>query len=112
MVVSLKRKEKDQKSVSKAPPEPNRNRKARPARPTMSWNAIDPAKIRAFIVACEDVGGCALFARTTNETALTLMVMAGDIKQKDYIGTPDDVDPVMVTLLELVGADVPDLLWG
>lgn len=73
----------------------------------ISWHDVPEGLLRDFVVACEAVGVSVVFGRTINGTALSICLLDGAGKPKDYINQVDDIIPVLEGLLWAVDADVP-----
>lgn len=96
----------------KEPIKLNNNAKVpRRRRPTISWADIDATRLHAYIVAVTEAGCAPVFGRTTNGGALSLVVLAGEQKPKEYANDAPDCYAVMAEILEVLDIEVPaDLL--
>ena len=64
-------------------------------RTQMMWAQVPADELRTFV---HDVtmSGCAVvLGRTLNGSALSVCILAGNDKQRDYIGSMDDISPVL-----------------
>ncbi len=73
-------------------------------RQSISWSVVGETSIHAFIYKLSDLGWTCCFSRTSDGSALSLTVMAGQEKIKEYIHPGDDVLNVLNSILEYLEA--------
>jgi len=74
-------------------------------RTQMMWYHVPADQLREFV---HDVtmSGCAVvLGRTTNGSALSVCILAGNDKQRDYIGSMDDISPILEGLMRDLDID-------
>lgn len=77
-------------------------------REVLSWSKVKPARIHALVTACGDNGGACMFGATRDGGALSVTVLWGNDKAREYISSYDEVDPVIDDLIEwLTGTRTP-----
>lgn len=76
-------------------------------RTPIDWYQVDAAMIRAFVNACTAQGYAAIFGKTLNGRALSVCVLAGEFKERDYINALDDAYDVLTGLLMTCDIDLP-----
>jgi len=80
----------------------NLNSKVKPLRTRvqMDWGQVSRETLASFISLVTSEGCAVVLGRTINGSALSLCILAGSTKARDYIGNLDDVEPVMDSLLQ------------
>jgi hypothetical protein len=73
-------------------------------RPRLSWATVGENSLYSFVVKCTDLGYTVCFSRTSDGSSLSLTVMAGNEKIKEYIGSKDDALNVFQSILEYIDA--------
>jgi len=80
-------------------------KKAKRTRIQMQWNHV-PAEYLRSVIQDVTMSGCAIvLGRTLNGSALAVCILAGKDKVRDYIGSMDDIEPVIEGLLDDTGID-------
>jgi hypothetical protein len=72
-------------------------------RTTISWSAAGAESLRSFVSALTEAGCAVMFGRTTDGGALSLLVLAGNDKYREYITTPGDIMPTLLDVLDDCG---------
>jgi len=73
-------------------------------RAQLSWGTVGENTLHSFTTKCTDLGWTVCFSRTSDGSALSLTVMAGQEKIKEYIGSGDDPINVLQSILEYLDA--------
>lgn len=73
-------------------------------RQTTSWKAVGETSLHAFIYKLTDLGWTCCFSRTSDGSALSLTVMAGQEKIKEYIHPGDDVVNILANIMDYLDA--------
>lgn len=69
-------------------------------REVLSWGKVKATTTHKLITACSDNGGAVMFGATRDGGALSVTVLWGNDKAREYIGSYDEVDPVVDDLIE------------
>jgi hypothetical protein len=75
-------------------------RNSRRQRRTISWSASGSETLRTFIDVLTTNGCAVMFGRTTDGGALSLLVLAGNDKLREYITIESDILPVFDDILQ------------
>jgi hypothetical protein len=74
--------------------------KIKRSRIQMTWSMV-PADYMRDVINDVTLAGCAIvMGRTLNGSALSVCILAGNDKVRDYIGSMDDIEPVIDGLLD------------
>lgn len=68
-------------------------------RTQMMWYQVPAEELRDFVHDCTMSGCAVVLGRTTNGSALSVCILAGNDKQRDYIGSMDDISPILQGLM-------------
>jgi len=79
----------------------------RPNRPSLSWRDVEPGTLRDFVTACTEAGCAPLFGKTLNGSALSICVLAGNDKPKEYCASMPDVPWAMADILAELDIERP-----
>lgn len=77
--------------------------KWRANRASISWSGGPADSMRAAIGAITDNGAAVLFSRTTDGGALSIQVLAGSERSKEYITEVGDILPCLKWLVDTYG---------
>jgi len=77
--------------------------KWRKARASISWSGGPSESMRDAIGRITDNGSAVLFSRTLDGGALSIQVLAGNERSKEYITEPGDIVPCLAWLVETYG---------
>jgi len=69
-------------------------------RQQISWQSVGETSIHAFVYKLTELGYTVCFSRTMDGSALSLTVMAGEQKIKEYIHPGDDILNILNSILE------------
>lgn len=64
-------------------------------RTQMMWYQVPAEELRDFVQDVTMAGCAVVLGRTMNGSALSVCILAGNDKQRDYIGSMDDISPVL-----------------
>lgn len=64
------------------------------------WSDIDATSIRGALDAVTRMGGAIMFGRTSDGGALSICILDGDSKIKEYPHTVEEAEAVMSAILE------------
>lgn len=78
--------------------------KSRGKKQETSWLTVGETSIHAFVGKLTDLGWTVCFSRTSDSSALSLTVMAGQEKIKEYIHAGEDVLNVLNDIMEYLEA--------
>lgn len=86
---------------------PKRDRKNLAARPTskVSWGDVANQLLRDTVVAVTDAGAAILLGRTSDGGALSLQVLDGDERIKEYPHSSDDAEAYLRWILAMYSTD-------
>lgn len=73
----------------------------------MSWKVVPAKHIHALVTATVHNGGAVMFGATRDGSALSVTVLWGNDKAREYIGTYDDVEPTFADLIEWLTGERP-----
>lgn len=73
-------------------------------RQQISWQSVGETSLHSFVHKLTDLGWTVCFSRTLDGSALSLTVMAGDEKIKEYIHPGDDVLNILKSIMEYLEA--------
>lgn len=68
-------------------------------RTQMMWTHVPADELRAFVQDVTMAGCAVVLGRTINGSALSVCILAGNEKGRDYIGSMDDISPVLQGLM-------------
>ena len=85
----------------------NQNAKVKPVRnrTQLFWHQVNKDMLHNFVSDVTNAGCAVIFGRTVNGSALSVCVLAGNDKQREYIGTLDDVEPTFDMILSDLDID-------
>lgn len=83
----------------------NTARNKKRTRIQMTWMQVDPHYLRSCVHDITSAGCAVVLGRTTNGSALSVCILAGNDKVRDYIGSMDDIEPVLEGLMDDVQID-------
>lgn len=63
-----------------------------------SWSDIEPEDLHALVIAVESAGGAVMLGRTTDGGALSITVLVGDRKVKEYPKNAQDYHELVMWL--------------
>lgn len=69
-------------------------------RTTVSWASAGADTLKTFIATLTESGSAVMFGRTSDGGALSLLVLAGNDKYREYITVASDILPTFQDVLE------------
>lgn len=69
-------------------------------RKTIKWADVSRETLAAFVHQVTDDGCAVVLGRTINGSALSVCILAGNQKERDYIANLDDVEPIFDSLMQ------------
>lgn len=82
---------------------PGTRQRLRAVKDPISWSDVDADHIRWFIAQCTDDGSAVIFGRTRDMGSLSICVLAGDTKDKEYFSNPKEALVVLDDMLDEYG---------
>lgn len=73
-------------------------------RQQISWQQLGETSLHSFVYKLSDLGWTVCFSRTSDGSALSLTVMAGNEKIKEYIHPGDDMLNIIQSIMEYLEA--------
>jgi len=83
-------------------------RPQRTRKPELSWSSIDAEDLKSFLVTVTEDGAAVMFGRTTRNDALSVLVLSGNDKYREYLNDPKDWATVTDDILWDMDLLLPD----
>lgn len=88
------------------------DKRGRHHRRSIQWGVVGAESLRSFVEQMTNAGCAVMFGRTSDGGALSLLVLAGNDKVREYITDPADAMPVLAELLADFAGEQPQGLEG
>lgn len=67
----------------------------------IGWDEVDAVTVAAFVAAVTNAGDAVILGRTSDGGALSVCILSGDTKHREYLSEPDEANAALKRLAVL-----------